>query len=74
MKNKYIATYGITATMGIGIIDIEYGIDDYCICEMIGGKEARKTKNKIYTDNEGRSYIKKYNCKYYLDEFIKTNI
>ena len=71
MDKKYIAVMNLTAFHGIGIIDFEYGIDDYCICEYFGGESVKKTKNKMYTDNNGRSYIRKNGSRYYLDEFMK---
>ena len=71
MGKKYIAVYNTSVFSGVGIIDIEHGIDDYCICEFFGTEETYKTKNKIYTDSKGRSYIRKLNKRYYLDEFMK---
>lgn len=69
---EYIAVYYETAYSGIGIIDIEYGVKDYCIVEYFGGNTKRRTKNEIFMDLSGRSYIRKYNKKYYLDEFMRT--
>ncbi len=69
--NRYIAVYNLTAFHGIGILEIEEGIESYCVCEYFGGVEVKTTKNKIYTDRNSRNYIKKYNKRYYLDEFIK---
>ena len=71
MEKKYIAVYNITAFHGIGILDIVHEIDDYCLCEYFGTDDIKTTKNKIYTDKNGRNYIKKYNTRYYLDEFMK---
>lgn len=71
MDKKYIAVYNETAFSGIGIIDIEYGVDTICVNEYFGGKEVKRTRNKIYDDKDGRSYIKKYGRRYYMDEFMK---
>lgn len=71
MSDRYIAVYVTSAFSGIGIIDIIHDIDDYCICEFYGTEETYKTKNKIYTDKNGRNYIRKLNRRYYLDEFLK---
>ena len=67
---RYKAVYNDSAFTGIGIIDIEYGIEDVCVNEYFSPTEKRKARNKIYHDKEGKAYIKKYGCKYYLDEFI----
>jgi hypothetical protein len=71
---KYKAYLSITPNFGLGIIDIEYGIDDYCINELIVGQKVTKGKNKIYYDTDGRAYIKKYNVKYFIDEFLRTDL
>ena len=71
---KYKAYLSVTSNFGLGIIDIEYGIDDYCINELIVGKEVKKGRNKIYYDTDGRAYIKRYNVKYFIDEFLRTDL
>ena len=76
-RDRYKAVYSITANLGIGIIDFEYGIDDYCINEYFCGSTVKRSKNKIYTDENGRQYIKKRIgalSKCYLDEFLRTDI
>lgn len=73
MSNRYIAVFNNTAFSGIGIIDIKFGIDDYCIVEVFDPNGVKRSKNKIYMDCMGRNYIKKNGNKYYLDEFLKTN-
>lgn len=70
--DKYIAVLNLSAFNGIGIIDIEYGIEDYCICESFSPNEKKKSKNKIYIDiKSDRKYIRKNGSRYYLDEFMK---
>lgn len=71
-ESKYIAVLNLSAFNGIGIIDIEYGVEDYCICESFSPNEKKKTKNKIYVDvKSDRKYIRKNGCRYYIDEFMK---
>lgn len=71
-ENKYIAVLNLSAFSGIGIIEIENGIDDYCICESFDPNGKRKSRNKIYTDMKlGRNYIRKNGNRYYIDEFMK---
>ena len=53
---------------------IEYGIDDYIISAFHNGEnytDFRKTK--IFSNTIGH-YFARYGRKYYLDEFIRTNI
>lgn len=72
VEKKYIAVLNLSAFNGIGIIDIEYGAEDYCICESFSPNEKKQTKNKIYTDvKSDRKYIRKNGTRYYLDEFMK---
>ena len=69
---RYLAVYNETAYTGIGIVDILYGVEDFCVVEYFSPKGVQRTKNKIYMDHFGRNYIKKYNKKFYLDEFIRV--
>ena len=72
MDKKYIAVYNISAFSGIGIIDIVYEDETYCICEYFGSQDVKRTKNKVYTETKtDRSYIRKFNKRFYLDEFMK---
>lgn len=75
IKN-YIATYSINAFngIGIGIVEIEHGIEDYAIVDYIVNNKAKRSRNKIYISGSGRSYIRKYGQRYYIDEFIRTDI
>ena len=72
--DKYKAYLSITSNFGLGIIDIEYGIDDYSINELIVGPKVVKGRNKIYYSDDGRAYIKRYNVKYYIDTFLRSDI
>ena len=73
--NKYIATYAETAFSGIGIIEIEYGIEDYVISEVIKPTAKHRThRNVICYTAEGRPFFNINRKRYYLDEFVKTNI
>lgn len=74
MNKKYIATCGLSNNSGIGIINIEEGINDYVIFQFIyGDKTSPKYRRKIEFNDEGRGCFKFKNIKYYLDEFIRTN-
>ena len=71
-ESTYIAVMNLSAFNGIGIIDIEYGVEDYCICESFSPNEKKRTKNKIYTElKTDRKYIRKNGSRYYIDEFMK---
>lgn len=68
---KYLAVYTEGNNEGLGIIDILYGAEDFCIIEYFSSNGNQRTKNKIYMDHFGRNYIKKFNRKFYLDEFVR---
>lgn len=73
-ETKYIATKCLTAFSCLNIVEIEYGIDDYAIVDFITPQKIYRSKLKIYTTTKGRTYIKKNGTRYYLDEFIRTDI
>lgn len=74
-NNKYIAMYSISAFSGIGIVEIKHDIEDYAVVDYITPNCVKRSCNKIYTNsNNGRSYIKKYGQRYYIDEFLRTDI
>ena len=77
LQDDYIAYFNNLIYAGCVI----YNIDDYkVVCatyymNKYGNMIINKiTRNKVYYDNDGDSYIKKCNNKYYLSNFIKTNI
>lgn len=57
-----------TNDLGIRIIKIIYGVDDYAIVE-----DSIKP-HKIRYDVDGRPYIMRWHQKNYLDEFIRDSI
>lgn len=74
MNEKIIAVYTICSVLSIGIISINYGIDDTITSVFISdsGYKAKRT-TKVYTDVNGNAYIIRYKTKYYLHEFMKTD-
>ena len=52
----------------IGIIEIIYGINDH-----VKHTNGRKT-SMIKYNSKGEAYFISYNKRYYLNEFIKTNL
>ena len=67
----YIATMTLSNTCGIGIIDIT---DDRVTYQIRAWNEVKERPHhsKIYYTPSGRAYIRFYNLRYYLDEFIRT--
>ena len=57
--------------MRIIIDDIINGIEDYVVYHYTNNKKHRA---KIYYTNSGRAYFKSCNKRYYLDEFIRSDI
>lgn len=49
----------------LGVVSIEYGIDDVFTVRL---NEGRKLKCTVKAEENGRQYIKAYNTRYYLDE------
>ena len=75
LQDEYIAIYNINVYYAIVIYSVEYSLIDYVYTSMVDGYRQIKriTKNKIYYDKKDNAYIKVYNKKYYLSEFIKVN-
>lgn len=74
MRVTYSAVYNITAFSGLGIVKIDYDIDDYVYIDYFtdNGKKGKITRHKVYNDKNDRLYIRKFNQKYYLDEFMRV--
>lgn len=78
-QDDYIAYYNDCIFAGCLLYGIEYGIEDFAIVasyymDARGNMKINKiTRNKIHYD-EDDAYIIKLNHKYYLKDFIKTNI
>ena len=70
MERKIIASMGISNNSGIGILGIEYGVDDRVLSRFFGGKEERPVWAKVRYDRDGNSYFYRYGVKYYLEDFI----
>lgn len=71
-ERKYMAIYSIGPGVGYGIVDIQFGIDDYCVVDEILPNKIKRTKNKIYMSTEGKNYIRKRGQRLYLDDFLAT--
>lgn len=71
---KYIAVYPLGTSVGVGIIEIEHGVDDYAVTEFYGSGKRYVRKNKIQVTAKGEQYIMKYGRKYYIKDFIKTRL
>lgn len=71
---EIIAVYTICSVLSIGIISVNYGIDDTITSVFISdsGYKAKRT-TKLYYDINGNAYIIRYKTKYYLNDFIKTD-
>ena len=73
-NEKPIATYAITAYMGIGIFDIKYEIDDYVKTAYIMGDERTSfVWAKIRYTQFGRPYFIRLGKQHYFDYRIKTH-
>ena len=68
----YKAIMAISNNYGIGIVNIEYGIDDIiCYVWINGDKAGKKTYAKVRYDEQGKAYFNQKH-KFYLDMFIRS--
>lgn len=76
-KNNYgkvIAMCSTGGNTGIGIIAIEYGIEDKAVTTYFNGTTwERVRKNIIKYDNDGNTYINKHGQKFLISDFLKTD-
>ena len=72
---KIIGVYAQSAWSGLACYGFEYGVDDYAIiAHVYNGKETwPMRKYKIYASAKGL-YIMWRKHRYYLSDFIRTNI
>ena len=71
MNKKIIATYGLSNTGGIAILDFIYGIEDKVkFAYFSDEKYSRVSTSIIRTDSEGQHYFNSGKCKYFLSDFI----
>ena len=72
-EEKPIATYAITAYMGIGIFEIKYGTDDYVKTAYIMGDERTSfVWAKIRYTQFGRPYFMRLGERHYFGDMMKT--
>jgi len=72
---KPIAVLPLNNFGGIEIIDVEYGINDYVITAVNNaGKRCCFGRHKIDATAVGRDYFRFGNSRYYIDEFMRTDI
>lgn len=76
MKDKkVIAAYQLDNFGGIAIFDVIYGIEDKVkFAYHNGEKYSKVTTSIIRTDKEGNHYFNSGRRKYYLNEFIKSEV
>ena len=76
LKERYansrpFAVYADSAFSGVVLLAVEYGVDDMVIAGYeYEGKRSDIRRHKIYTTAGGRHYIRKFQRRYYLDDFI----
>lgn len=74
-KKRPIATLGTSNFGGIAIYDIEYDIDDKVKFRWEFGDDNQKMNTaKIKSTKSGRQYFMSRGNRYYLDEFMRTDI
>lgn len=76
-KHKYIAVYNDSAFTGIGIIDIGYNyiLNNFVKCQSFTDEVAFPVCTcKVYQNAKGENYFIHYRRRYYLKNFIRTDL
>jgi hypothetical protein len=73
-QKPYIATYAETAFSGIGIVEVDpYG--DWVKVQHYTDNEVSPTSTcQLHQDGGGNWYFHTYHTKYYLSEFMRTDL
>ena len=66
---KYIAVKSISNTCSIGIKEAD---DEKVSFDIVTDKVLSQHKAKVYYNLKGSPFFKFGNCRYYLNEFIRT--
>lgn len=72
-NTKPIGVYAICNWGGLVVLDIEYGIDDKIVTAFDGGETRQHIRRtKIHTTPSGRSCVRRYGVRYYLDDIMRV--
>ena len=75
MNKKVIATCQLTNFGGIALFDFNFGIDGKVKYAWYNGEKSSRTSTaKIRYNKEGNPYFISGKQKYYLSEFIKSEV
>lgn len=72
LKNKPMASLCLTNCLTLNIYEIIREAENYVIVGYSNDKKHRKLK--LYFDNKGNRYFTLSGKRFYLDEFLRTNI
>ncbi len=73
-RSNYIAVLNTSAFTGIGLVNIEYSMDQYAVYEIFNGNSAiSKGKVKVRYDNTGNPYIRIKGQSYYMGQFMRIS-
>ncbi len=74
-KHNYVATLGVTNTIGIGIIEIGHSSYDYVKYQVVNGdKVSRIGTVRIRHDKNGNAYVIIHRNRYYMSQFTRATV
>lgn len=75
MESKFLAILPMSNWGGLGIISIEYGIEDKVTTAFdFGNGMENISTDKIRTNAKGEDYFIKFGRRHYIREFMRTDI
>jgi len=72
MKNVFIHSVGIG--FSIVILEVIHNEDAVICVDITNGKPGKRTRNRIYEDSRGRFFIMKHDTRYFLQDFLNTEV
>lgn len=70
----FIATKHFSNVAGIGIISIDPAAETVYTAFTFGEKIENARRVKIHYTSAGRAFFRRYNVRYYIDQFIRTGV
>jgi hypothetical protein len=75
MKSEYLSVYSDSAFSGIGLVALIPGINDYVVTQhFYNGNYGKPTRRLLYSSAKGVLYFKAFGRRYFLSDFIKSNL
>ena len=74
MKKDFIAVLAETNTSGVGIVKIDDYGETVSVVDIYGDSQSKVCTCQLKSNSKGNIYFNHRRVRYYLNDFIRTNI